>query len=318
MLEQEFDEILKMFDKLVVLMENPSISTQMNTTNVVNAFKCAHFIESTIAKANEIGKEDILENNLHDHWVKEGRSNLYRCSELANACDKLLEVYLKDNNISTDVVDEFIKLYVQDCGSERLNAFLGHILIKGVCTNIVIESLENLGVSALDMQDEALIMSWELLISNGNEFEVSDCIYKMFNNGFHSKLVHFAVNLHDDSTIKCLIIKVLSRKLVENDENVCLALAYVDAKSLWKLMKKDLELYANFLDSVFYFARHMEEVDNNWTSNCEFKYEHLVKIVKILQNAPAEISEVIYNRVQLVKTHPNGTIWRKVEKDIGW
>ncbi|XP_068984588.1 uncharacterized protein [Bombus flavifrons] len=318
MSEADFLEVLKMFNTFLVLIENPRVSQETSIENVIKAFQCAQFIEVTIAKAYEIGKENVLDNNLHSHWLKESRSNLYKCSELKNACDKLLEVYLKDTNISTDIVDEFLKLYIQYCGNERFNDFLRRILVNGVCTNIVIESLEKLGVSALDMQDEALIISWESLISNGNEYEVLEYIHKMINDGFHSKLVHFAANLHNNSKSKALIVQVLSNRLVHNDTNVCLALIKVKQKLLWKLMQKYSEFYTNFLDSIFYFARHMKQVENQWISNCEFKYEHLLKVIEVLLNGPTEISEIMYNRMKLVKTHPNGTIWHKIEKDIGW
>ncbi|CAK9823447.1 hypothetical protein ANTRET_LOCUS1791 [Anthophora retusa] len=318
MSEQDFHEILRMFDVFLALIENPSVSEEMNIENIGKTFDCARFIESTIAKAYEIGKENVLENNLRNNWMNRDRSNLYKCSELRNACDKLLEIYLKDTAISTDIVDEYLKLYIQYCGSDRLNDFLRHTLINGIYTNIIVESLEQLGVSTSDMQDDALIMSWELLIGNGNEYEVLECIYKMLNDGLHLKLIHLVVNLQDNSRIKKLITRLLSNKLVQNDATVCLAFANVGKKSLLKLMQKDSELYTNFLDSIFYFARCMKQVENYWISNCEFEYEHLVRIVQILLRGPAEISEIIYNRLQLVKTHPNGTIWHKIEKDAGW
>ncbi|XP_076165387.1 uncharacterized protein LOC143145686 isoform X1 [Ptiloglossa arizonensis] len=316
MSELNFLEILKMFDIFLALLENSTLNKDFNTDNIVQAFQCAQFIESAITKAYEIGKENVLENHLHNHWLKENRSNLYMCSELKNACDKLLEVYMKDAAISNDIVDEFLKLYIQYCGSDRLNDFLRHIVINAVCTNVVIESFENLGVSDSDMQDEALIVSWELSIGNGNQYEVSECIHKMFEDGFHLKLIQFAVDLHDESKIKQLIIQLLSNKLVGNDVNICLALTNIKKKSLWKLMQSNSELYTNFLDAVFYFARYMKQVQNHWTSYSEFEYVHLLKVVRMLINGPAGISKIICNRMQLVKTHPNGTIWHRIEKDI--
>lgn len=318
MSEADFLEVLGMFNTFLVLIENPSINEETNIENVVKAFQCAQFIEVTIIKAYEVGKENVLDNNLHSHWLKEGRSNLYKCSELKKACDKLLEVYLKDTTVSNDVVDELLKLYIQHCGSDRLNDFLRQVLINGVCTNIIIKSLEQLGICVSDMQDEALIMSWESLIKSGNECEVTEYIHKMFNDGFHLKLVQFAANLHHSSKSKELIVQVLLNKLVQNDANVCLALSNIKRKLLWKLMQRYSELCTNFLDSIFYFARHMRQTKNQWISNCEFQYEHLVTVVEVLLNGPTEISEIMYNRMNLVKTLPNGTIWHRIEKDVGW
>ncbi|KZC13373.1 Ubiquitin-fold modifier 1 [Dufourea novaeangliae] len=315
MSELDILEVLKMFDIFLALLENPTVSKDLNNDNVAKAFQCAQFIESTIAKAHEIGKEHILENHLHNYWLKENRLNLYKCSDMKNACDKFLEVCLKDVNVPRDTVDKLLKLYIQYCGYDRLNDFLRYTMINGICTNIVIDSFQKLGVSVFDMQNEALILSWELSINNGNQYEVLECIQKMFDNGFHSTLIHFAANLHN-SKIKQLIVEQLSNKLVENNVNICLALVNVDKKLLWMLMQSNLELYTNFLDAVFYFARHMKQVQHHWISNCEFEYEHLLKVVEMLLNGPKRISDIIYNRVQLVKTHPNGTIWHRVEKNI--
>ncbi|XP_026669676.1 uncharacterized protein LOC108622642 isoform X2 [Ceratina calcarata] len=259
----------------------------MNIENVLKAFQCAQFIELTINKAYEVGKETVLENNLQKHWLKEGRSDFYKCSEFRKACDKLLEIYLKDTNVSIDVVDELFKLYVQHCGTDRLNDFVKQILINGICTNIIVGSLEKL-----------------------------DCIRKVLNDGFHSKLVHVAVNLQSSSNVKRLIITALSSRLMSNDVNVCLALINLKKAPLFKLMLNNSELYTYFLDCLFYFARNMKQVDNQWISKCEFEYEHLVKTIEVLLDGPPEISKITHNRMQIVKTQSGGTIWRKIENDI--
>ncbi|XP_076376543.1 ubiquitin-fold modifier 1 isoform X2 [Megalopta genalis] len=219
------------------------------------------------------------------------------------------------NVTEIDTIDEFLRLYTEYCGSDRLNASLRSIVINGVSTNIVVDSLQKLGVSISDMKNEALILSWELQLSSNNKHEISECIGKMFDDGFHLELIRFAVNSYNNSKILHLIVQQLSNKLTENDAKVCIAFANLDKKSLWSLMESNAGLYANFLDAIFYFARHMTEVHTHGT--CGFEYEHLLKVVRILLNGPNKISEKIYNRMQLVKAHPNGTIWNKVEKSIG-
>ncbi|XP_076644499.1 ubiquitin-fold modifier 1 isoform X1 [Halictus rubicundus] len=316
MSELDILEVLKMFDTFLALLENPTLREDLKDDNVTKAFHCALFIESTIAKASNIGKENVLESHLHNYWIEENRLNSYKCLDFKNACDKLLEVCLKDVSVSTNAVDEFLRLYTRYCGSDRLNDFLRKTIINGICTNTVIDSLQKLGVSACDMKNEALILSWEVMLSNGKLHEISECMRKMYDDGFHLELIRFAVNLYN-SKIKQLIVKQLSNKLVENDAKVCVAFANVDKKSLCTLMESNSELYANFLDAIFYFARRMTLVHDRWTSNSDFEYKHLLKVVKMLLNGPNGISETIYNRVQLVKTYRNGTIWSRIEKNIG-
>ncbi|XP_076376542.1 ubiquitin-fold modifier 1 isoform X1 [Megalopta genalis] len=315
MSELDISEVFNMFDIFLALLKNPAVRQDLNVNNVTKAFHCALFIESTIANVTEIGKENVLECHLHNHWLKENNFNSYKCLDFKYACDKLLEVCLKDPTVSTDTIDEFLRLYTEYCGSDRLNASLRSIVINGVSTNIVVDSLQKLGVSISDMKNEALILSWELQLSSNNKHEISECIGKMFDDGFHLELIRFAVNSYNNSKILHLIVQQLSNKLTENDAKVCIAFANLDKKSLWSLMESNAGLYANFLDAIFYFARHMTEVHTHGT--CGFEYEHLLKVVRILLNGPNKISEKIYNRMQLVKAHPNGTIWNKVEKSIG-
>ena len=168
------------------------------------------------------------------------------------------------------------------------------------------------------MQDEALIMTWESLIGNGNRCKVSQCIEKMFDDGFHSKLVQFAAQINGNRKIKKLIIQLLSSKLLGNDVNVCLALANVETKLLWKLMESNLELYTNFLEAIFYFAREMNEIESHRISDCELEYKHILKIVRTLLNGPRRTSQLMYNRLQLIVTQQNDTIWHKIKNDIGW
>lgn len=317
MSELDISKILKMFDVFLTLLENPTIGEQTNTENVIKAFQCARFIEAAIAKASELDKETVLESHLHKYWLKERRSILYNYSELKNACDKLLEVYLKDNTIPTEIVDELLKCYTQHCGTDRLNEFFKCTVINGICTNIVIESLEELGIPSSDMLDEALIMSWEAFVGNGKSYEVSECIHKMYLDGCVLKLVRFAANLDDEIKAKKLIVQFLSSKIAENDASVCLAFLNIKNVLLWKLIQSNSEFYLNFLDALFYFARHMKLVEQNWTSKYEFEYKHLLQMVKTLLNVPCEIAETIYKRVQLVKAQPNGAIWHDIEKDIG-
>ncbi|XP_078040205.1 ubiquitin-fold modifier 1 isoform X2 [Augochlora pura] len=206
------------------------------------------------------------------------------------------------------LLKHFIVLYLSNL------QLLRNTVINGISTNIIIDSLQKLGVSISDMKNEALISSWELEFSSGNQHEISECIGKMFDDGFHLELIRFAVGTYN-SKIRHLIVQQLSDKLMKNDANVSIAFVNLDKKSLWSLMESNSELYANFLDAIFYFARHMVEAHNHET--CGFEYEHLLKVVRILLNGPNGISEKIYNRMQLVKAHPNGTIWNKVEKSIG-
>ncbi|KAL2712605.1 hypothetical protein V1478_018128 [Vespula squamosa] len=316
MSESHFSQILQVFDKFLELLEDSHISTQVTKETVNKTFECAKFIEATVTKAYNEKMEDILENYLRQHWLKEKKTKIYKCSDLKCACDKLLEIYMKDTSISTTMVDEFLKLYIQSFGIDRLNNFLLCTLRNSVCTNMILESLEDIGLSMSKVEDEALIMSWEFDLENGQQMEVSQKITKILEDGHLSRLICLVINLHNKSKLKMLFMKCMSCKVIENDVLFCLDLINIEEKFFLKLLKDSPEFCINFVDAIFYFGRNMSKINNEWILDSTFNYNHLLKIIHRLLNGPNVVHDIVYNRLQLAKMQPDCTIWHSIEKDI--
>lgn len=230
---------------------------------------------------------------------------------MGKACDKLLERYLKDSLISTEVVDEYLKLYTQKFDCDRLNACLKQVLSKSIATNMIIESLKELGVPLSLMEDEALIMSWKMAIANGNQSEVAECINKMLSDGHVSRLIHLTIESHDN-VIKKLVTQTFITKLIDNDSEICIAFINTEKRLLLKLLQDNTDLCISFIDAIFYFSRNMYVVGGKWYSDVKFEYEHLCKIITILLNSPRTIRQRVYNRILAVIncSQPNSKIWR--------
>jgi len=313
-MQEVHSEFFKTIDVFFTLLQSPTISEQMTIENVTQAFNCAHFIEVAIEKiqTDQEGK-DYFEKYLS----KKSERKLFpvnqniTCFDLEKACDKLLERYLKDSFVSTEVVDEYLKLYTQKFDRDRLNACLEQVLSKSIATNIIIESMKELGVPLTCMEDEALIMSWQMAIANGDQSEVTECINKMLNDGHVSRLIHLTIESHDD-VIKKLIVQIFISKLIDYDSEICIAFTNIDKKLLLKLLQSDTDFYINFIDAIFYFSRNMYLVDGKWCSDVKFEYEHLCKIITILLNSPYMIRQRVYNRILAVidYSQPNSKIWR--------
>lgn len=309
-------EFFETFDAFFTLLQNPSVGGQMTVENVAQAFNCAHFVEVAIAKIQAEGKECDLEKRLQEYRKLREKSFSQTCSDLEKACDKLLERYAKDCRIPTEIVDEYLKIYTQHFGRDRLNAFLNQVTKNSISTNMIIESLEELGIPLSHMEDEALIISWETAIANGDEADVIRCINKMLNDGYISKLIRIITESRDSSAIKKLVVQSFTSKVVEYHPAICIALADVKKRPLLKLLKGNHDFCMNFIDAIFYFGRNMRQVDGKWLSNYDFKYEHLCKIIKILLSGPNVIYELVYNRLSITKTQPDGEIWSDIERDF--
>lgn len=308
-------EFFETFDTFYTLLQNPNVSEQVTVENVTQTFNCACFIEAAIAKVQAEGKVSDLEKCLQEYRRLEEKSFSYTCSDLAKACDKLLECYLKDSNFPTEIVDEYLKLYIQHFGYDRLNTFLRQLINHSISISTIIESLEELGVPLSHMENEALIMSWEMAITTGDKNGVVNCINKMIDDGEVSKLICLITELHDDNVIRKLVQEIFVLKLVENNSAICTAFADVRKEVLLKLLK-DHNFCTNFIDAIFYFGRNMQQIDGNWLSDYEFKYEHLCKIIRILLNGPRVICELVYNRLSVAKTQPDSKIWNDIEKHL--
>ncbi|XP_015178442.1 PREDICTED: uncharacterized protein LOC107067435 isoform X1 [Polistes dominula] len=308
MSESYFSQILHVFDIFIELLVNPLISTQVTKETVIKTFECAAFVEATVTKAYNEKKEDVLEKYLHQHWLKEKRSKIYKCSDLKCACDKLLEIYMKDISIPTAIVDDFLKLYIQSFGIDRFNTFLLSTLRSSMCTNIILESLEDLDLPMSKVEDEALIMSWENDLENGQQIKVSEKISKILEDGHLSRIFSLIINLHNESKVKMLFIKCLVRKAIENDVTFCLALLDIEEKFFLRLLNESHEFCINLVDAVFYFGRNMSLINNEWILNSTFNYNNLLKIIYQLLNGPDAVQEMVYNRLQLAKMQANNTI----------
>lgn len=309
-------EVFKAIDVFFTLLQSPIISEQMTVENMIQAFNCAYFIEVAIKKVQAENKKLTFEEYLRckpERKLFPYNRNI-TCSDLEKACDKLLERYLKDSYIPTEIVDEYLKLYSQHFGCDRLNAFLNQVMGKSLATNMVIESLEELGVPLSNMEDEALIMTWQMAIANEDQSEVTKCINKMLNDGHVSRLIHLTIKSHDD-IIRKLIIQIFSSKLIHYDPEICIAFVNTDKKLLLMLLQ-DNRFRIDFIDAIFYFGRNMYLVNGKWCSDFKFEYKHLYKIIKILLRGPRVICELVYNRMSAVKNQPDNEIWNNIETDI--
>lgn len=309
-------DVFKAIDVFFTLLQSPIISEQMTVENMIQAFNCAYFVEVAIKKVQAENKKLTFEEYLRckpERKLFPYNRNI-TCSDLEKACDKLLERYLKDSYIPTEIVDEYLKLYSQHFGCDRLNAFLNQVMGKSLATNMVIESLEELGVPLSNMEDEALIMTWQMAIANEDQSEVTKCINKMLNDGHVSRLVHLTIKSHDD-IIRKLIIQIFSSKLIHYDPEICIAFVNTDKKLLLILLQ-DNRFRIDFIDAIFYFGRNMYLVNGKWCSDLKFEYKHLCKIIKILLKGPRVICELVYNRMSAVKNQPDNEIWNNIETDI--
>ncbi|XP_024939700.1 uncharacterized protein LOC107266863 isoform X3 [Cephus cinctus] len=278
-------------------------------------FKCCSIVETAIAMVRETGKETLLENHLQERWRLQQRSRIYKLSDIEFALDKMLEVCLKDLSIPIKAVDKIVGMYVDHCGSERLKNFLSKTMSISMCSNAILQSLEELGVSASTLENEALIASWEEEVENGRQEQVTTCIVNMLEDGHISRIIEFLSEFHMNKKLDQLMETCISSKIINNDTTVFLAFIELNTTSLLNLLNNRDKLHISFIDALFYFARNMKYVGNKWISEQEVTYEHILKLMKVFLSDSRKVYDLIKGRLQLAKHQPDCSIWNDIEKD---
>ncbi|XP_066594132.1 uncharacterized protein Ufm1 isoform X2 [Prorops nasuta] len=315
MSDNNFSEILQMLDVYHAILENPNINKNTTIHDVTKVFHCAEFIEATIKKVYKEEKKYIFECHLYNHCKLKNRKAVYSCQELELACDKILEVYLKNLSLPVSIVDEYLNLYSRSCGQERLQKFFNNTLTGSAYFNNIIKSMEGIGVPASEIEDEALLIEWEHFAKIGHQTEVTLCIHKMLSDGLLSKILSFANELPDDSETKKLIVKILISKVSDNDLDTCLEFSNIEEEVFLTFVKNNTDFSIYYLDAIFYFGRNMKKEGDKWISNNQFTYASLVKIFKTLLYGPNAIYDVVYKRLQLAQKQLDYLIWNDIEED---
>ncbi|XP_011503042.1 PREDICTED: uncharacterized protein LOC105366332 [Ceratosolen solmsi marchali] len=313
-MDQNINEILKTIDFYYEILENPEVCTNISSEYMKKIFQACIYIENTIRKIEEEEKEACFESHLSAWMLKKNKNINYRCSDLKNACDKMLEFCLKEKKISTIIIDELLQMYIQQCGSVRLESSINYTLTKSMQANAILQALKNLEFSKTDIEDEILIASWDFEIKLGNKIKVIEYIADMFNKECFSKLIELAYKSETGSSINILILNLFSKKLLKNHLRLYLELKNTKRKVLLKLLADNSQFQVTFVDSTFYFGRSMEyDHECGWITNTGFSYSDLENMIKVFLDGPSELHILIINRIKIAKELDE--IWKDIERD---
>lgn len=315
MAEIKKEIIFEMFDRYLVFLECPSACKKININNVKKIFDCSRFIETTIARLKNEGNTINFEEHLHGHWSEQKRTKLYTCKEFEFASDKLLQVLMKNSDISTPIVDKYLNLYVENFSRKRLNNFLDNLLTNSLLNNSLLKSLVDCGLDKEKFDNDIRLAEWRDCVSRGKYDEVSECIDQMINNGQINTIFNYTQELEQDNPLKKLILQTIMKRTDENNTEICLLISQL-SDELLTIICDDYDFRNSFVDAIFYFGRNMDKNGDRWIASHGFSYDNLVKIIKKMLNLSDDIVELVERRLRLAKMHTNNEIWKSVDKDI--
>ena len=313
-MEQKLNELLRTIDFYCEMLENSEVLKKVDGDNMRKIFQTCIFIENAVKKIEEENKEIEFESHLNAWMLKKNKTIAYKCSNFKNACDKMLELFLKEETISNEIIDDLLKLYIHECGNVRLEACINQILTNSMQVNAILGVFKNMEFPKTDIENEVLIASWENEIKIGKRKKVIVYLTDMFEREHISKLIDMAYKSITTSPVNCLILDFFTKKLIDNDILLYSELKDAKKKVLLKLLMDHAKFQVSFIDTTFYIGRNMEpDEEEQWVTETGFTYDDLKKMIKVLLNGPEELYTLITNRVKLAKELDE--VWEDIEKD---
>lgn len=279
-------------------------------------FDTCKFLESVVHNVLQNENTQNFERLLNSYLHEQGKLTTHKTSDFANACDRFLEMCLKNQTIPSKLVITICTTYVYHYSTEKLRNCFQKIISNSLYTNAIVQSLSTLGLSA-EVEEEMLTSNWECQIQMGKGDAVWEIVQNIKEEGKLLTLVRMAAMTRDKATRK-LIMKSFTAELKNYDVGFVLSLLQVEDKFLWKLMEADLEFRQDLIDATFFFCRHMKQKGKTWEMDDGMTYEHVLKIFKILLNADEKTIEIVRKTMDSMMEMNSDEIWHDLEIDCIW
>ncbi|XP_058793854.1 uncharacterized protein LOC131665762 [Phymastichus coffea] len=310
---ENMNKILTIIDFYCETLENPEVLSKEDMNLMKQYFQTCMFIEQLIKKVQKEKKEIEFESHIKTWMLNKKKNITYKCTDLSNACDKIFELYLKQEKVSNEFVDEVIKVYVENCGSIRLRTNINHIMMNSMQANTILQLFKNLDISESDIEDELRIASWENEIKVGKKKKVIEYLIEMFDKQHISKLIKMAYKSKSESTVNLMILEFFTKKLEGNDVQLYSELKDLDRKVLLKLLNDNSKFQLSYVDTTFYIGRNMNhDKENYWITDSGFSYSDLKNVINCLLDGPDGLYEMIINRIKTAKELD--AVWNDIEK----
>lgn len=310
-MDQQIDEILKVVDTYLEIIENPEVFEKIDTGITIRAFETCLYIENLVKKVQEEQKETEFDSHLNSWMLKKKKTSVYKCSNLKKACDKMLERFLSKEQIPVEIIDELLKLYIQRCGSVRLETAINNMLSYSMQANSILQFFQK---TEVDIEDEVLLASWDQEIKIGNKKKVIECLTEMFDKELIPKLIKLAYIAESTNDVNKLILNFFAKKLDDNHDKLYTELKNSKKKVLLKLLVDNSKFQVSFIDTTFYMGRKMELNDEEeWVTDTGFSYDDLKNVINVLLDGSQEIHRLVVDRIKLAKELD--AVWEAVEED---
>ncbi|CAH2006355.1 unnamed protein product [Acanthoscelides obtectus] len=324
--------ILNSFDKFIHLIENPYWVKKANVEEIKTAFKLGSFIEKVIKNfgINELEQFNII---LQKWWKTNNHYKIYDKCFFELACDKLLGLFFKTENIPENILEIAIRVYTSLYKQERLRSFLSKMIIQSSSVEAVADFVKIVS-DPKELEYAIVLQHWTHLCQTKKQDIVKNNIAEMLKSYKVTSSLPILIGVLSIDDIKesdiftqhlilqSLLDKLLDRSLLSKEFWIALC-KMVDKTLLIKVCAKNEDFLISLLNFVVYTGSLMNkacqgvwQTDSRISFCTEIGYDDIFQILNSLVKADEKVRKVVIGRLSDAKSEFDSDIWDDLKRDL--
>ncbi|VEN54222.1 unnamed protein product [Callosobruchus maculatus] len=330
--QSNITQILNSFDKFISLIENPYWVKKAKVEEIKTAFKLGVFIEKVISNF-ATSELDQFNSILRKHWKTNSHFKMYDEEFFELACDKLLELFFKTENISENILDIAIRVYTSLHKQERLKNCLSKLILYSSSVEAMADFVKTFN-DPKHLEYVSLLHYWSHLYHTKKSDIVKNSIIDMLKSYKVSSSLHVLIGIlsldeieEPDPSVQQLILRILLDKMLDRSllsKEFWLALCkHIDKSLLTNICAKHEDFLTSFLNFIIYSGSLMNKISVGvWTTDSkisfctEIGYSDILQLLSSLLKCSEKVKTAIFDRLCDAKSESNSEIWDDLIKDM--
>nr|CAH7733135.1 unnamed protein product [Callosobruchus chinensis] len=330
--QSNITQILNSFDKFTNLIENPCWVKKAKVEEIKTAFKLGLFIEKVTSNFNA-SELDQFNSILHKWWKTNNHLKMYQEEFFELACDKLLELFFKTENIPENILDIAIRVYTSLHKQERLKNCLSQLIIYSSSLGAVADFVKTVS-DTKNLEYVSVLHNWSHLCHTKKQDIVKNSITDMLKSYKVTSSLHVLIGIlsldvvkEPDSSVQQLILKILLDKMLDRSllsKEFWLTLCKcIDKALLAKVCAKHDHFLTSFLNFIIYSGSLMNKTPSGgWTTDSkisfctEIEYADILQLLSSLMESSQKVKKYIFDTLCDAKSEFDSDIWDHLMKDM--
>lgn len=319
-------QLMTAYSKLNSLLSNRDWITKANIEDIKTTFKLGVFVEKL---TRHLSSQDALEDFLEIFSAQDNNNNSNRNINYFNACDSLLKIFFRAENISEATLDIVIRIYTTMFPKDRLQSVLCDLIKysnQSGCLAHYINSLPK--EKAAEFEFYLHLKNWKYVIQVDKSNFESELKEKLsYNVDENLNIILGIMSLknisHEDKVIQSSILGIILEKMLDRSIlSSCFWYAIIQKSNLDILCSvcenfKDFKI--SVLNFIIYLGCMMEKIGDSWKSDsskslcAEISYYDLLIIIK---NIAQFDHTFVFDKLNEARVDTGAEIWDEMKNEM--